>query len=61
MAAAKPHPVKRYCLARLYDTATQTYVDVAQLRALIHAGTPVTVKDAKTGEDITETLLRLGQ
>jgi polyhydroxyalkanoate synthesis regulator protein len=26
MAAAKPHPVKRYCLARIYDTATQTYV-----------------------------------
>ena len=29
------HLVKRYSLARLYDTSTQAYVDVAQLRELI--------------------------
>lgn len=51
--------VKRYSLARLYDTTTLAYVDVAQLRALVHAGEDVTVLDAKSGEDITTSFLRL--
>jgi polyhydroxyalkanoate synthesis regulator protein len=55
----EPHIVKRYSLARLYDTTTQIYVDVAQLRALVQAGTAVTVLDAKTGEDVTVTFLRV--
>jgi polyhydroxyalkanoate synthesis regulator protein len=53
------HIVKRYSLARLYDITTLAYVDVAQLRALVHAGEDVTVLDAKSGEDITTTFLRL--
>jgi polyhydroxyalkanoate synthesis regulator protein len=59
MATPQPHLVKRYSLARLYDTTARSYVDVAQLRAMLHAGTPVTVQDAKTGEDITKTFLRI--
>ncbi len=59
-SSAEPHIVKRYSLARLYDTTTQTYVDVAQLRALAQAGTAVTVLDAKTGDDVTAAFLRLG-
>ena len=51
--------VKRYSLARLYDTSTAKYVDVAQLRALIRAGADVTVLDAKSAEAITATFLRL--
>jgi polyhydroxyalkanoate synthesis regulator protein len=53
------HLVKRYSLARLYDTSTQSYVDVAQLRALVRAGADVVVVDAKSGEDITAAFLRL--
>ena len=53
------HLVKRYSLARLYDTSTQAYVDVAQLRELIRQGVDVTVLDAKSGEDITFTFLRI--
>jgi polyhydroxyalkanoate synthesis regulator protein len=53
------HLVKRYSLARLYDTSTQAYVDVAQLRELIRQGAHVTVLDAKSGEDITSTFLRI--
>jgi polyhydroxyalkanoate synthesis regulator protein len=53
------HIVKRYSLARLYDTTTLAYVDVAQLRALVHAGEDVTVLDAQSGEDITTSFLRL--
>jgi polyhydroxyalkanoate synthesis regulator protein len=54
------HVVKRYSLARLYDTTTLSYVDVAQLRALVRAGEDVTVLDARTGKDITVAFLRLG-
>ena len=53
------HLVKHYSLARLYNTTTRSYVDVAQLRALVHGGAEVTVLDAKTGEDITATFLRI--
>lgn len=53
------HLVKRYSLARLYDTTTLSYVDVAQLRALVHSGDKVTVIDAKTNQDITADFLRV--
>ena len=56
----KRHLIKRYSLARLYDTTTLAYVDVAQLRALWRSGADVTVVDAGTGEDITERFLRTG-
>jgi polyhydroxyalkanoate synthesis regulator protein len=55
------HLVKRYSMARLYDTTTATYVDVAQLRALVRAGEKVTVLDAETEEDSTAQFLGLGQ
>jgi polyhydroxyalkanoate synthesis regulator protein len=51
--------VKRYGLARLYDTTTAAYVDVAQLRALVQAGEEVVVLDAKTQKDITAEFLRV--
>jgi polyhydroxyalkanoate synthesis regulator protein len=54
------HLVKRYSLARLYNATTRSYVDVAQLRALVDDGAEVTVLDAKTGEDITAAFLRVG-
>ena len=57
---SEPHIVKRYSLARLYDTTTASYVDVAQLRALVQASTAVTVLDARTNEDITAAFLRIG-
>jgi len=53
------HLVKRYSMARLYDTTTAAYVDVAQLRALVKAGAHVNVVDAKTGNDITSDFLRI--
>jgi len=53
------HLVKRYSMARLYDTTTAAYVDVAQLRALVKAGANVKVVDAKTGNDITSDFLRI--
>ena len=55
------HLVKRYGPVRLYDTATLKYVDIAELRALAAAGREVTVLDAKTEADITDSILRLAQ
>jgi len=53
------HVVQRYSLARLYDTTTGAYVDVAQLRVLVGTGAEVVVLDAKTGTDITAGFLRV--
>ncbi len=47
------HVIKRSSFARLYDTTTAAYVDVAQLRSLSRTGTGVVVVDAKSGKDIT--------
>jgi polyhydroxyalkanoate synthesis regulator protein len=57
--APRWHLIKRYSMARLYDTTTASYVDVAQLRALVRSGEDVTVLDAKTQEDITASFLRI--
>ncbi len=53
--------IKRYSMARLYDTSRLAYVDVAQIRAFAQAGDEVVVVDAEDGTDITADLLRLGR
>ena len=59
-AGPEPHLVKRYDPERLYDTTALSYVGVAQLRALAGRGVPVTVIDARSGEDVTGSYLRGG-
>ena len=49
--------IKKYPNRRLYDTATSSYVTLAEVKQLIMDGTPFTVNDAKTGEDITRSIL----
>lgn len=56
--ANPPHLVKRYSPGRLYDTSSLAYVDAAQLRALQRSGEQVVVVEAKTGQDITDSVLR---
>jgi polyhydroxyalkanoate synthesis regulator protein len=58
-STAQRHVVKRYSLARLYDTSTAEYLDVTQLRVLARLGAEVLVLDAGTNEDITAALLHL--
>ncbi len=53
------HLVRRYSLARLCNTTTRFYVDVAQLRALGRDGAQVMVLDARTDEDSTAAFLRV--
>ena len=56
----EPHLVKRHGPSRLYDTNTLSYVDDAQLQALVSQGVTVTVVDAESGQDVTADLLRGG-
>ena len=49
--------LKKYPNRRLYDTATSTYITLAEVKALVMAATPFVVRDAKTDEDLTRSIL----
>jgi polyhydroxyalkanoate synthesis repressor PhaR len=49
--------IKKYPNRRLYDTTTSTYVTLAEIKKLVMAAAPVQVLDAKTGEDLTRSIL----
>jgi polyhydroxyalkanoate synthesis repressor PhaR len=49
--------IKKYANRRLYNTATSTYVTLDDLSQMVRAGTDFIVYDAKTGDDITRSVL----
>ena len=49
--------IKKYPNRRLYDTDTSTYITLAEVRQLVMANQQVVVRDAKTGEDLTRSIL----
>jgi polyhydroxyalkanoate synthesis repressor PhaR len=49
--------IKKYPNRRLYDTNTSSYITLAEIRQLVMASTPFVVRDAKTGEDLTRSIL----
>src|SRR5438477_4194821 len=53
----KPTVVKKYANRRLYNTATSSYVTLEDLAKMIKDGGNFVVYDAKTGEDITRSVL----
>ena len=53
----KPIVVKKYANRRLYNTATSSYVTLDDLARMIKEGGNFVVYDAKTGEDITRSVL----
>jgi polyhydroxyalkanoate synthesis repressor PhaR len=53
----KPAIVKKYANRRLYNTATSSYVTLDELSRMIREGTDFVVYDAKSGEDITRSVL----
>ena len=59
MAEDKKEPVtiKKYANRRLYNTGTSTYVTLEDLAAMVKDGEDFVVYDAKTGEDITRSVL----
>jgi polyhydroxyalkanoate synthesis repressor PhaR len=53
----EPVTIKKYANRRLYNTGTSTYVTLEDLAGMVKAGELFVVFDAKTGEDITRSVL----
>ncbi len=53
----EPITIKKYANRRLYNTSASTYVTLDDLAQMVKDGDDFEVKDAKTGEDITHTVL----
>jgi polyhydroxyalkanoate synthesis repressor PhaR len=49
--------IKKYGNRRLYDTEESCYITLEDLAAMIRDGADVTVIDAKTGQDLTQSTL----
>ncbi|MFO0995796.1 MAG: polyhydroxyalkanoate synthesis repressor PhaR [Alphaproteobacteria bacterium] len=52
-----PITIKKYANRRLYNTATSSYVTLDDLCQMVKQGVEFTVFDAKTGDDITRSVL----
>jgi polyhydroxyalkanoate synthesis repressor PhaR len=58
MATEKPPTViKKYANRRLYHTGTSTYVTLEDLARMVREGEDFVVYDAKSGEDLTRSVL----
>jgi polyhydroxyalkanoate synthesis repressor PhaR len=55
--AKEPIEIKKYANRRLYNTGTSTYVTLEDLAAMVKNGEDFIVHDAKSGEDITRSVL----
>lgn len=52
-----PIIIKKYANRRLYNTETSAYITLEDLAAIVKRGDDFVVYDAKTGEDITRSVL----
>ncbi len=55
--STEPITIKKYANRRLYNTGTSTYVTLEDLAAMVKAGEDFVVYDAKSGEEITRSVL----
>ena len=53
----EPVIIKKYANRRLYNTQTSSYVTLDHLCEMVKQGTDFEVRDARTGEDITRSVL----
>jgi polyhydroxyalkanoate synthesis repressor PhaR len=53
----EPITIKKYANRRLYNTGTSTYVTLEDLATMVKNGEDFLVYDAKTGDDITRSVL----
>jgi len=53
----EPVTIKKYANRRLYNTGTSTYVTLEDLATMVKDGQDFVVYDAKTGDDITRSVL----
>lgn len=49
--------IKKYPNRRLYDTDTSSYITLSEIKQLVMESEPCLVMDAKTGEDLTRSIL----
>jgi polyhydroxyalkanoate synthesis repressor PhaR len=56
-AASAERIIKKYPNRRLYDTQTSSYITLAEIKQLVMSSTLFVVRDAKTGEDLTRSIL----
>ena len=55
--AVEPVTIKKYANRRLYNTGTSTYVTLEDLAVMVKKGEDFVVYDAKSGDDITRSVL----
>jgi len=63
--AASPSPggrpavriIKKYPNRRLYDTDTSSYITLTEVKQLVLSGLPFVVTEAKSGDDLTRSIL----
>jgi polyhydroxyalkanoate synthesis repressor PhaR len=53
----EPVTIKKYANRRLYNTGTSTYVTLEDLASMVKEGEDFVVYDAKSGDDITRSVL----
>jgi polyhydroxyalkanoate synthesis repressor PhaR len=56
-AAPGTRTLKKYPNRRLYDTRTSSYITLADVKKMVLAGEEFDVRDAKSGEDLTRSIL----
>ena len=57
MAEQATRQIKKYPNRRLYDTRTSAYITLADVKKLVLQGEEFQVVDAKTGDDLTRSIL----
>jgi polyhydroxyalkanoate synthesis repressor PhaR len=56
-AAGGMRVLKKYPNRRLYDTQSSSYITLADVKQMVLGGQDFVVRDAKTGEDLTRSIL----
>jgi polyhydroxyalkanoate synthesis repressor PhaR len=56
-AASGPRVLKKYPNRRLYDTQTSSYITLADVKKMVLACQDFVVRDAKTSDDLTRSIL----
>lgn len=51
------HVIKKYPNRRLYDTDSSSYITLADVKQLVMTSKPFVVRDAKTNDDLTRSIL----
>ncbi|HRQ65081.1 MAG TPA: polyhydroxyalkanoate synthesis repressor PhaR [Xanthomonadaceae bacterium] len=54
---SKPRIIKKYPNRRLYDTEISSYITLEEVRQLVLDGETFEVRDAKSGDDLTRSVL----